>query len=492
MSRHGRVSRLNVLQQGGSVPQPRSYSSVSKDESKPAATKRPPFRLHLEESPGLLATKTDRGDREQNEDRSSYALLQVPCPEDPDTTLDVYWFAVFDGHGGSECSEYLKSHLHTHFSTVTSIDLQSTLTELSTFYNRPLSVTHPPPPHTTEHSKWTDPLTLQQRLYVAFLKAELEFFKTHDGNADSVGSTASVVVIRPIHRDETTSPPSSSTGATARTLDTQTIHLDLLIAHLGDSRILLCAGDKGIAHPLTTAHVPSVESEKARITQLGGFTTAVPVPTSEGDGPGDTDSAHHRARRGEAVKEFPSSTTTSCSSSDSAADQPDPSSSSSPPELVLGALAVSRCFGDLKFKKFGGVIAEPQIVKRTLDHRHNAAFLCLVTDGVSGVAFDQEICDVVKNAPTPAQACDAVIKLSDSLGSTDNKTVTIVRLPGWMGPPTSASQPSSSSSSTSSASTTPSARESMSGTTPERSWWFWLRKHHVLISEAILGPNTPI
>ena len=45
------------------------------------------------------------GRRETNEDR-----LRIEELED----LDIVYAAIFDGHGGSECAEYAKEHMHKH------------------------------------------------------------------------------------------------------------------------------------------------------------------------------------------------------------------------------------------------------------------------------------------------------------------------------------------------------------------------------------------
>ncbi|KAJ3153225.1 hypothetical protein HDU89_000854 [Geranomyces variabilis] len=350
------------------------------------ASERPPFRIHVNDSPGIVAARSDRGNRRDNEDRFICKSLRVPMPstskELQGEEADVYFFGVFDGHGGETCSKYLTKHLCTNFKSARAIDLQSTLTALSDIYGRTLRVEEPPPAPTgnvkgqkTAADGWTDPLTLPQRLYIAFLKTELGFFLEHgreedaaDGEpkptpADACGSTASVVLVHPIRITETSAV------------------VEIVVGHTGDSRVLIGTAD-GHADPLTTDHVPTLESEQARIVELGGFSTPAD---------GATKSDH----------------------------------------LVLGQLAVSRCFGDLRFKRLGGVIAEPQIVVRRVDEDDQAAFVCLVTDGVSSVAKDQEICDVIKQAETPEQAAHDVLHLADALGSTDNKTCIVIRMPAF-------------------------------------------------------------
>ncbi|KAJ3179306.1 hypothetical protein HDU87_002915 [Geranomyces variabilis] len=389
---HSRPAHVNGLQHAKipngptRIPLPRRHLHQGK------LSERPPFRIHVNDSPGIVAALSDRGNRRDNEDRYICESLRVPIPNGTKQTegeeADVYLFGVFDGHGGNSCSEYLTSNICKNFKSARAIDLQSTLTSLSHIYGRTLRVEESPPApaanvkgQTTTADGWLDPLTLPQRLYIAFLKTELGFFLEHDREedvagpvddkpgeprstpADACGSTASVVLVHPIRLTETSAV------------------VEIVVGHTGDSRVLIGTAD-GHADPLTTDHVPTLESEQARIVELGGFSTP-----ADGAAKGD--------------------------------------------HLVLGQLAVSRCFGDLRFKRLGGVIAEPQIGVRRVDDDDQAAFVCLVTDGVSSVAKDQEICDVIKQADSPEQAVHDVLQLADALGSSDNKTAIVIRMPAF-------------------------------------------------------------
>lgn len=103
-------------------------------------------------------------------------------------------------------------------------------------------------------------------------------------------------------------------------------------------------------------------------------------------------------------------------------------------EERLEGLANTRAFGDRKSKRVG-VSAEPQL---TLLHAKPAefAFMVLCTDGVTGVLSDQEIVDVVKEAKTPEQASKNVASLAVEIaggekGDSDNATCLVVRMGGW-------------------------------------------------------------
>ncbi|KAI9005930.1 phosphatase 2C-like domain-containing protein [Gaertneriomyces semiglobifer] len=321
-----------------------------------------PYRFHIHNSPELVSAVTSRGERANNEDRWKSEILSVPCPEYPQTQIEVYWFGVYDGHGGSACSQFLQDRLHEIFKTVKPSALPSILNALTQEYNRPVELFYPPFKSFPEK----EPLTLDQRLYLGFLSAEAEFLQTHR-KMDTCGSTATVAIVRPLEMDVRDGLEKSK--------------VDLCVGHVGDSRIVLCKGLRGEAQALSEAHHPMNPVEHARIHALGGFTT--PNPTS-------------------------------------------PNS-----ELVLGALAVSRCIGDLKYKRYGGVVAEPAVQTIHLTDEDQAAFITLVTDGVCGVATDDEIIDVAKTAPTFAKSASTVLAFADALGSTDNKTCINVRLPHY-------------------------------------------------------------
>jgi len=77
-----------------------------------------------------------------------------------------------------------------------------------------------------------------------------------------------------------------------------------------------------------------------------------------------------------------------------------------------------------------GVTAEPEMCLLHLQPAE-ASFVVLVTDGVTGVLADQEVVDVVKEARTPEQGAKDVTVLAGELGSQDNATAMVVRLGGW-------------------------------------------------------------
>ncbi|KAM0330502.1 hypothetical protein ACHAQA_003448 [Verticillium albo-atrum] len=99
-------------------------------------------------------------------------------------------------------------------------------------------------------------------------------------------------------------------------------------------------------------------------------------------------------------------------------------------EQRITGLANSRAFGDMRSKRIG-VSAEPEITRVELGPAQYS-FLTLVSDGVSGHLSDQEIVDVVKEARTPEQGAQKVVDYATEVSENgDNATCLVVRLGGW-------------------------------------------------------------
>ncbi|KAH8656997.1 phosphatase 2C-like domain-containing protein [Tricladium varicosporioides] len=176
------------------------------------------------------------------------------------------------------------------------------------------------------------------------------------------GSTASIVLISTPSPTPFWHPASPST---------------IVVAHVGDTRILLCDTATGLAKPATTDHHPSTPMESTRLRRYA----ATFVTDSFG-------------------------------------------------EERMSGLANTRAFGDMRSKRIG-VSAEPEIRRIELAPAEYS-FLVLVSDGVSGTLSDQEIVDVVKEAKTPEQgARDVVAYATEVSNEGDNATCLVVRLGGW-------------------------------------------------------------
>ncbi|KAF9968730.1 hypothetical protein BGZ73_009157 [Actinomortierella ambigua] len=199
-------------------------------------------------------------------------------------------------------------------------------------------------------------MSLEQRLSLAFLRCDSELIQKKYRD----GSTASVVLLQ-------------SKGAFWEAEE----DLELVMGHVGDTRVLLCEAPHGECTQLSTDHHPDAIVETERIRKLSGYVTQ--------DSFGEN--------------------------------------------MFLGRLANTRSLGDIALKPFG-VSAEPEITRRTLK-ASQAAFLVLVSDGISSVMSNQEIVDCIKLEQDPTQAAAYLLNLAEQLGAEDNCTVLVVRLPAW-------------------------------------------------------------
>lgn len=99
-------------------------------------------------------------------------------------------------------------------------------------------------------------------------------------------------------------------------------------------------------------------------------------------------------------------------------------------EERMSGLANTRAFGDIHSKRLG-VSAEPDI-RRIEMGPAQYSFLVLMSDGISGVLPDQEIVDTIKEAHTPEQAARDVVNFATEVSpNADNATCLVVRLGGW-------------------------------------------------------------
>ncbi|CAG8473032.1 11707_t:CDS:2, partial [Ambispora leptoticha] len=378
------------------------------------------YRLHLEKSRHLVGISSSRGTREHNEDRYRAVVLdfeekgeerninKFPVVNETSIPVDEFqleegkagqicYFAIFDGHGGSLCADYLTENLHNHVEKVNALDADgivsswrsvggfkpktlipllspelvnnsryrspethdnsnSNLSVTRNFSSTSLSETQPLP--TKSSIPPTPNLTLEQRLTLAFLKIDYELIGSI---GQAVGSTASVAIVKSLDRF-----PFWSTK-----------ELDITVAHVGDTRVILCDVPTGKAISLSHDHHPSATTEHDRLRKSGGYVI--------------TDSFGA--------------------------------------EMFLGSLANTRALGDSKLKKFG-ITAEPDIVNKKMKGE-DAAFLVLVSDGVTSVLSNQEIVDCVKSHTDPTLGATKLVAFAEELGSEDNITAMVVRLPGW-------------------------------------------------------------
>ncbi|MCJ1390329.1 hypothetical protein MMC18_003188 [Xylographa bjoerkii] len=391
-----------------------------------------------------------RKQEEQQQQRNDKTAAEATSAEGASGDPQVFYFGVFDGHGGTECSDFLRESLHDYIedaaqkfhlkSTLKISNLQPTedvgtqwspqhqLARHSSAGEKP---THAPPLPSTppliqgDESQLASTLedalvkswrtlvggyfrrfkpsafsapegkstTMSTVLTYAFLRADLDFVEAQVRKTDSESDL--VLSDAPLNASDILGSPSYQIGGPKRFEGGSTCSValistpsptpfwhpaspsTLIIAHVGDTRILLCNTRDGIAAPLTTDHHPSSSGEGERLRKYA----ATFVTDSFG-------------------------------------------------EERMSGLANTRAFGDMQSKRLG-VSAEPEIRRIELAPAEYS-FIVLVSDGISGTLTDQEIVDIVKEAKTPEQGSKDVVAFATEVSSEgDNATCLVIRLGGW-------------------------------------------------------------
>ncbi|KAL8225634.1 hypothetical protein R6Q57_018191 [Mikania cordata] len=216
----------------------------------------------------------------------------------------VAFFGVFDGHGGSRTAEYLKNTLFKNLS------------------NHPGFVTD-----------------TKTAIVEAFRQTDADYLNGENSQQRDAGSTASTAVI---------------------------IGDRILVANVGDSRVVACRA--GSAIPLSIDHKPDRSDERERIEQAGGFIIWAGT------------------------------------------------------WRVGGVLAVSRAFGDKQLKPY--VVAEPEIQEEEID---GVDFIIIASDGLWNVLSNKDAVGMVQEISDAEAACRKLVQESYAKGSSDNISCIVVR-----------------------------------------------------------------
>jgi protein phosphatase PTC6 len=338
--------------------------------------------------PAFLGHYTSRVNRPSNEDRYFAGVLELPVGSSltrkstrkkfTHDTRQVFNFSVFDGHGGAECSEFLQQKLAEY---VENCDLASGQ-QLRDIYRKTIGgYWRAWGPELDKYvAKMTSMDDLQLRVPLAFLKADYDFVSQNEKS----GSTCTSVFLY----SQNDSKMFWDDGQVA----------NLVVAHVGDTRCILCDA-VGNVHQLTTNHHPSSPIENTRLRRYAAsfFTDSF---------------GEERFER----------------------------------------YANTRAFGDIQAKA-KGITAEPELIECRVgniptgveDPRYirtftgNESFLVLMSDGVSEMMSDQEIVDLVINTAnqagsgrgTPQDAAKEIVQYAATVGGNDNATCMVIRLSGW-------------------------------------------------------------
>jgi len=276
---------------------------------------------------------------------------------------------VLNRHGGQAASKFLRDNMHRVIEEVTPTQVSEAYEYLRSqggYFKRWNGGELAPWIETPPEGESPPPFELSARMSLAFLMADKQFNAADPKVAATCGATASVALLHSLDWREGGITPFYAAK-----------RLALTVAHVGDTRALLCHTDGGRVEPLTETHHADTRGESARLRRMGSSR----VMDSFGE------------------------------------------------SRFLGALANTRCIGDSQFKG-SGITPEPTITTRLLEGPHYA-YLILVSDGITDVLSDDEIVDLARTARDPHAAAQAVLAFAEELGTQDNSTVIVVPLAGW-------------------------------------------------------------
>ncbi|KAG1908217.1 phosphatase 2C-like domain-containing protein [Suillus fuscotomentosus] len=221
-------------------------------------------------SPTIIGVATSRGTRGHQEDYYAFASLLL----DPDglqaglkKTLGIDWtpknisdplarqvvfVGLYDGHGGSTVSQFLRQELHGLFESVDKAhipELYLWIKDQGGYFKRFRGGALAP---WINQSNGMPPLDLEARATQAFF--EVDRLLSIESEAKTCGATASVAILHSLD----TRPFFSSTN------------LVLTVAHAGDARVLLCGTNDCLVCPMTENHHPDTLMEAARLRRMMG------------------------------------------------------------------------------------------------------------------------------------------------------------------------------------------------------------------------------
>jgi len=383
----------------------------------------------------------------------------------------VFYFGVFDGHGGDKCSIFLRDRLHEYLEAAAQkFALPSTLEKdgggglpARTSSGQTADKTRADEPSQEDLSS---PETLEKELvdswrttvggYFRRFKPD-HFFSTSGGNGQPLvpskirdGRLEDDDVVS--QKQTSSSPPAASPSASIGSVLTYSFlraDLDFVTAQAQEAREPHIGPTSGNSMDDPASLGRHMHHSHPRTPFLGGSTCSVALISTPTSAPfwaptspftlaighcGDTRIILCQSANGEAV---PVTSTHHPSTPVEAARLRRYAGAfttdSFGEERVLG-LANTRAFGDARSKRVG-VSAEPEV--RLLHAEPGEfSFMVLISDGVTAVLSDQEVVDVVKEAQTPEQGARDVVALATELsageqGDADNATCMCVRMGAW-------------------------------------------------------------
>ncbi|KPM44982.1 hypothetical protein AK830_g1530 [Neonectria ditissima] len=496
---------------GHKLPRDASTPHIPSPGSAPAVA--PPYipptrdltvvRIPMRRAKHHLGVATDRGSRPYNEDRDQAGTISLPAfarrgprsvQQKPgeatpaDSALgdpQVFYFGVFDGHGGTQCAEFIREELPGYIENASKeFGLQSSLRKRKPGRDaRPISL--------------PKPSSKKEALENVDIKTPEEVKKT----MDTPSTDAGVISEKPVHGEpmhSAFSPPAEVTDlAKAIQLERDLVkeYKDTIGGYFRrfyPEHFVLSKenpqgkGDITIESVLTyaflradldfvSAQAQKVDPDDSRVSDIplnNDEILGVPHAAPSGHGIGGATRFKGGSTASVALISTPTpapfwhpaaQSTLLCAHvgdsrillCDTATGLAQPLTSDHHPsnptetrrlrryapagsmvsgdsfgEERIAGLANSRAFGDMKSKRIG-VSAEPEITRVEMGPAQYS-FIVLMTDGISGTLSDQEIVDVVKEARTPEEGARSVVAYATEVSSDgDNATCQVVRLGGW-------------------------------------------------------------
>lgn len=385
----------------------------------------------------------------------------------------VFYFGVFDGHGGSECSEFLRERLHGYVQQAASeFGIQSSLVTSAVANSR-----FGPPTGTSTNASGgnsdVSPVARAQNRGVEATQGNLPILQTGDRTA--IGELEKALVKRwkdlvggyfrrfkPAHftydgkpeEDHNNNDASAAPELPSGVSIEEVVEYAFLKADLDFVTAQVSRRDSDNIHSEKPLNERDILDKPSRIRQSptggqtrfkGGSTGSIAMISTPTPMPfwnpsassslvvshvGDTRILLCSTSTGHAIPlttdHHPSSPVESSRLQRYATSFVTDSFG----EERMSGLANTRAFGDIQSKRIG-VSAEPE-TRRVEMGPAEYSFMVLMSDGISGTLNDQEVVDIVKEARTPDQGAKDVVGFSTEVSANgDNATCLVVRLGGW-------------------------------------------------------------
>lgn len=361
--------------------------------SKDSIYKNARLKIQLLKAPSHFGHFTNRMNRLYNEDKYTVNMIKIPIRINDygvDKTVEQECFtaSVFDGHGGDECSTFLRNHLNEQVETLKPskegfMDLLSKYNEnIGGYWKRIFRKKNDI--FKSIEPKQDDIDDLKLRLTQSYLSLDYKFI---ENNHSKTGSTCTSIWLYNLDgRDQNNLY--FENGIVSK----------LIVSQIGDTKCLICDKD-GIAHSLNSIHHPTSTIESKRLNKYSAnFAT---------DSFGENRFMNFANTRsfGDVIAKSKGITA-----------EPD---------------ITSYIIGD------SSEIFKKSLVNQTIGGKGgDECFLVLITDGVTNYANDQEIVDLIKTTHNnklgkPQDCAEEVIKYVEAIGGDDNATCLVIRLNKW-------------------------------------------------------------